>query len=399
MHFTETASKDRVMSSSPQFSQINDARIFLSPPDVGPTEKALMNEAFDSNWIAPLGPFVERFERMLSEQMNGRPVVALSSGTAAIHLALIRLGVGPGDHVLVQSFTFCATANPVKYLGAEPIFIGSESETWNMCPHSLELAIMASIAKGKLPKAIIPVHLYGVPAKVSELQSIAAKYGIPILEDAAESLGAKFNGRQTGTFGAFGVLSFNGNKIITTSGGGALVCSDQREYIAIKHLATQAREQAPYYLHQQIGFNYRLSNISAAIGVGQMLQLTKKIERRREIHQSYSSELADLMNFPAPKNENFENRWLTVATLTDEIRRSISALQLVEKMEQSNIECRPLWKPLHTQPIFSGASYFGENLETQLFERGVCLPSGSSLTHGEQNRVISAIREVMLGQK
>jgi dTDP-4-amino-4,6-dideoxygalactose transaminase len=371
--------------------QPGKSRIFLSPPDVGATEKEMMNEAFDSNWIAPLGPYVERFERDLSTHMGGLPVVVLSSGTAAIHLALVKLGVGPNDIVLVQSFTFCASANPVKYLGAEPIFVGSEPDTWNMCPDSLELAITSSLSKGVRPKAVILVHLYGVPAKLALLQKVATKYEIPILEDAAESLGAKYFDRPTGTFGSFGILSFNGNKIITTSGGGALVCQTSGDYDAVKHLATQAREKAPFYLHKEIGFNYRLSNISAAIGVAQLGYLEPKVKRRREICARYREKLGDLLHFPNSQTGNFENRWLTVATLPG----TVNTLELIAQLEEKNIECRPLWKPLHTQPVFSGSAYFGTKLEEDLFQNGICLPSGSSLSEADQDFVISEIRDLI----
>lgn len=358
-----------------------------------------MNEAFDSNWIAPLGPFVEEFEKSLSTVMEGRPVVALSSGTAAIHLALIRLGVGPGDLVLAQSFTFCATANPVRYLGADLGFIGSELETWNMCPESLEVALKDLSAKGKVPKAIVVVHLYGVPAKLVELRVVAEKYGVPIVEDAAESLGSTYQGRPTGVFGEYGILSFNGNKIITTSGGGALVCSSDDEYRAIKHLATQAREQAPYYLHNLIGYNYRLSNLCAAIGVGQLRQLSSKVARRRAVHDRYRLELSDIMKFQETLADSFENRWLTVATLSADSIKNTEALALVEALEKRNIECRPLWKPLHTQPVFKGAPYYGREIESDLFLKGVCLPSGSSLSEEDQWYVISSIRETFGGSQ
>lgn len=369
-------------------------RVFLSPPDMGDLEKTFLLQAFDSNWIAPLGPFVDQFEMQLSEILGGRPVVALSSGTSAIHLALIRLGVGRDDVVLVQSLTFCATANPVKYLGAEVVFVGSETATWNMCPDSLERAICETIARGKMPKAVIPVHLYGVPAKMSELSAIAEKYQIPIIEDAAESLGSTYWGRPTGSIGTFGILSFNGNKIVTTSGGGALVCPSVQEYDEVKHLATQAREVAPYYLHNKIGFNYRLSNICAALGVGQLQSLTTRVERRRALYRRYKAELGDLMDFSTDQDCNFENRWLSVAMLNRESRKKISAAGLVREMDARNIECRPLWKPLHTQPVFRDTLYFGNEVEIGLFENGVCLPSGSSLLDEEQGVVISSIRSI-----
>lgn len=368
-------------------------RIYLSPPDMAGAEKSLLNQAFDSNWVAPLGPFVEEFEQDLSAQMAGRPVVVLSSGTAAIHLALIRLGVGRGDVVLVQSFTFCATANPVAYLGASIAFVGSEPDTWNMCPDSLEGAIKDLMAKGKKPKAFIPVHLYGVPAKLSELLAISRKYQVPMIEDSAESLGSTYRGQPAGAFGDFGILSFNGNKIITTSGGGALVCPNADEYKTVKHLATQAREPAPYYLHSQIGYNYRLSNLCAAVGVGQLRQIQSKVERRRMIYEKYRNELGDLLHFLDSQENNFENRWLTVATINNQRTKFVSALRLVEMMEARNIECRPLWKPLHTQPVFEAAPYYGSGIETDLFETGLCLPSGSSLSDEAQRFVIQSVRD------
>lgn len=369
-------------------------RIYLSPPDVEATERRLLNEAFDSNWIAPLGPFVEKFEEALSARMESRPVVSLSSGTAAIHLALIELGVQRGDCVLAQSFTFCASANPISYLGAEPVFVGSEPGTWNMCPESLETAIKALIAVGRVPKAIIFVHLYGVPAKIDELVALSSRYQIPLVEDAAESLGSTYKSRPTGTFGKFGVLSFNGNKIITTSGGGALVCSDRDGYGSVKHLATQAREPVPYYLHERIGYNYRLSNLCAAIGVGQLESLDSKIAKRRSLYKKYRESLEDLIDFPSSIPGNFENRWLTVGILRPNFTSKISSLELIQRLEEFNIECRPLWKPLHTQPVFKDAKYFGSETETKLFADGICLPSGSSLDEQDQNFVMSSIRKI-----
>lgn len=354
-------------------------------------------KAFDSNWIAPLGPYVDDFEKALSQRMDSLPVLALSSGTAAIHLALMRLGVGVGDLVLVQSFTFCATANPVKYLGADIAFVGSEVDTWNMCPGSLDYAISDSVAKGRKPKAFIPVHLYGVPAKLKELAEVSKKYRVPMIEDAAESLGSTYDRRPTGTFGDFAVLSFNGNKIITTSGGGALVCRSDQEYLSVKHLATQAREPAPYYLHKQIGFNYRLSNLCAAVGVGQLRGLDEKVCRRRLIYERYRYELQGVMDFPKSIGVNFENRWLSVATLSPELASKTNVLSLIEKLAEKNIECRPLWKPLHTQPVFEGTSYYGSGVEVDLFERGICLPSGSTLTEDDQGFVISSIKEAVRG--
>lgn len=368
-------------------------RIFLSAPHMGNKEIEYINKAFDTNWIAPLGENVDQFERALSQRCEGRDVVALSSGTAALHLALARAGVRHGDYVLCQSFTFCASANPIVYLGATPVFIGSEAQTWNACPQAFEDAVKKLIARGRSPKAFVYVHLYGVPAKIDELNAIARKYDIVMIEDAAESLGSTYKGKQTGTFGDYGVLSFNGNKIITTSGGGALICPSREEYDKVKFLSTQAREPAPYYLHQEIGYNYRLSNICAGIGRGQMEVLDQRVAARRDVYSRYIELLRNYseIEFLPELAENFSNRWLTTITLEKSFAEKTPVFQLLERLETLNIECRPLWNPLHLQPVFKECEYYGDRREEDLFRRGLCLPSCSSMTVLEQEDVVEAL--------
>lgn len=346
--------------------------------------------------MVPLGPNVDGFEKDLEGFLGkDKHIVALGSGTAAIHLALIQLGVGPGDEVICQSFTFSASANPIKYLGAEPVFVDSEAETWNMSPEFLREAIEDRIAKtGKKPKAIIPVHLYGMPAKMDEIVSIANGFGIPVLEDAAEALGSEYKGRKCGTFGEFACLSFNGNKMITTSGGGALVCSTKEEANRTKFLATQARDNAPHYQHSHVGYNYRLSNICAGIGRGQMMVLDDHVERRREIHALYRNELSMLPGvtvFDNPSEEFHSNHWLTCIVVDPNVA-GFSREELRLKMEEENIETRPLWKPMHLQPVFAGTAYYGDGTAEKLFNDGLCLPSGSSLTNGDISRVIAVVK-------
>ena len=373
-----------------------DKRIWLSLAHMGGHEQRFIQEAFDTNWVVPLGPNVDGFEKDLERFLEkDTHIVALASGTAAIHLALIQLGVGPGDEVICQSFTFSASANPIKYLGAEPVFVDSEAETWNMSPEFLREAIEDRIAKtGKKPKAIIPVHLYGMPAKMDEIVSIANKFGIPILEDAAEALGSEYKGQKCGTFGEFACLSFNGNKMITTSGGGALVCSTKEEANRTKFLATQARDNAPHYQHSHVGYNYRLSNICAGIGRGQMMVLDDHVERRREIHALYSNELNMLPGvtvFDNPSEEFHSNHWLTCIVVDPNVA-GFSREDVRLKMEEENIETRPLWKPMHLQPVFSGTAYYGDGTAEKLFNDGLCLPSGSSLTDGDILRVIAVVK-------
>lgn len=367
---------------------------------MGGHEQRFIQEAFDTNWVVPLGPNVDGFEKDLEKYLaNDKHIVALGSGTAAIHLALIQLGVGPGDEVICQSFTFSASANPIKYLGADPVFVDSEPETWNMSPGFLREAIEDRIEKtGNKPKAIIPVHLYGMPAKMDEILSIANEYEIPVLEDAAEALGSEYKGQRCGTFGKFACLSFNGNKMITTSGGGALVCSTMEEAAHTKFLATQARDNAPHYQHSHVGYNYRLSNICAGIGRGQMMVLDEHVERRRAIHALYMKELKGLAGvsvFDNPSEEFNSNHWLTCIVVNPDAA-GFTREDLRLKMEEENIETRPLWKPMHLQPVFADASYYGDGTAEKLFNNGLCLPSGSSLTDEDIKRVASVIKGYLL---
>ncbi|MDR1880772.1 MAG: DegT/DnrJ/EryC1/StrS family aminotransferase [Tannerellaceae bacterium] len=373
-----------------------DNIIRLSIAHMGGHEQAYIERAFDTNWVTPLGPNVDRFEQFLSAYTGTAcRVVALSSGTAAIHLGLVLLEVKPGDEVICQSFTFAATVNPVTYLGGVPVLVDSERDTWNMDPSLLEKAILDRLEKsGRLPKAIIPVHLYGMPAKMDEIMAIADRYHIPILEDAAEALGSEYDGQKCGTLGRLGVLSFNGNKMITTSGGGALICRTEQEAGRIVFLATQARDDAPHYQHSEIGYNYRLSNICAGIGCGQMHVLDEHVERRRAIHALYAEWLKGVPGVTVMERpgERFNpNYWLTCITVDprlagktrDDIRLALLA---------DHIESRPLWKPMHLQPVFSGLPFYGSGVSEQLFETGLCLPSGSSLTDEEIEQVVNGIK-------
>lgn len=362
-------------------------KIWLSSPHMGGTEQKYIQEAFDQNWIAPLGPNVTNFEIDLENyQQQGVSVAALSSGTAALHLSLILCGVQSGDEVICQSMTFSASANPIAYLGATPIFIDSETTTWNLCPIALEAAIIDRINNGKKPKAIIGVHLYGMPFQVDKIVAIAEKYNIPLIEDSAESLGSTYKGQKCGTFGKFGVLSFNGNKIITTSGGGAIVTSDLTQKNKAIFLATQARDNAPHYQHSEIGYNYRMSNICAGIGRGQMEVLDQHVAQRRRMHQFYtelfknSSQISVLAE---PSSDYFSNFWLsTIVTSSFEKREAIRLA-----LEAQNIEARPLWKPMHLQPVFESSPYYGAAVAEDLFDKGLCLPSGSNLTNEERERI------------
>lgn len=366
-------------------------KIWLSSPHMGGTEQKYVQEAFDTNWVAPLGPNVTGFETDLEQflQEDNMQVAALSSGTAALHLGLILLGVKAGDEVICQSFTFSASANPILYQGATPVFVDSEPETWNMCPLALEEAIKDRMAKGKTPKAIIPVHLYGMPFKANEIRAVADKYNIPILEDSAEALGSHYKGKMCGTFGDIAALSFNGNKIITTSGGGALVSHSKAVKDKAVFLATQARDQAPHYQHSEIGYNYRLSNVSAGIGRGQMEVLEKHIGLRRAMHAFYTDifkEIEEVTVFKEPNSDYFSNHWLSCITInSDKIGKGREDLRLA--LEKENIESRPLWKPMHLQPVFEKYPYYGGKVCETLFENGLCLPSGSNLTTEDQNRL------------
>jgi dTDP-4-amino-4,6-dideoxygalactose transaminase len=374
-------------------------KIWLSSPHMGGGEQKFVQEAFDTNWVAPLGPNVNGFEKDLEKYVaSDVHVAALSSGTAALHLALIMLGVGAGDEVICQSMTFSASANPIAYLGATPVFVDSEQDTWNMSPEFLENAITDRLNKGKKPKAIIPVHLYGMPAKMDEINAIANRYDIPVLEDAAEALGSHINDVMCGAFGKMACLSFNGNKIITTSGGGALVSQQVEFKDKAVFLATQARDSAPHYQHSHIGYNYRMSNIVAGIGRGQMEVLDKHIQRRRENFQYYINELSNFENiaFLEEPKGYFSNRWLSCITVkpSNGFDREIIRLAL----DAENIESRPLWKPMHLQPIFSQSPFYGDGTAEKLFNEGLCLPSGSNLINKDLERVVSAIK-VALGAK
>ena len=372
-------------------------KIWLSSPHMGGKEEVYVKEAFDTNWIAPLGPHVDGFEKDLCNFTGSANAAALNTGTSAIHLALILLGIQAGDEVICQSFTFSASANPIIYQGAIPIFIDSEKETWNMCPKHLRTAIVDRISKGKKPKAIIPVHLYGMPAKMEEIIRIANEFEIPIIEDAAEALGSSINGKPCGSFGQLGVLSFNGNKIITTSGGGALI-SDHGEYITrARFLATQARDPAPHYQHSHIGYNYRMSNVCAGIGRGQMEVLKERVEQRRSNYDFYIKAFAGIkgISFLPELKEFFSNRWLTCILVNPALTKNgITREDIRLKLEKANIESRPLWKPMHLQPVFVNSPFYGDGTSEKLFETGLCLPSGSNLRSDDLDRVVKVIEEI-----
>lgn len=369
---------------------MNTDKIWLSSPHMGGSEQKFVQEAFDTNWVAPLGPNVSGFEQDLENYMGvNLHIAALSSGTAAIHLGLVLLGVEAGDEVICQSFTFSASANPILYQGATPVFVDSESDTWNISPADLETAIKDRISKGKKPKAIIAVHLYGMQFKADEIRKIADQYEIPILEDSAEALGSTYKAQKCGTFGDIGILSFNGNKIITTSGGGAIVVKDKTVKDKVVFLATQARDNAPHYQHSKIGYNYRLSNICAGIGRGQMEVLDKHIELRRSMHDFYRdllSEIDGVTLFSEPNGDYHSNHWLSAITMDATITGKTST-DLRLALESANIESRPLWKPMHLQPIFEKYPYYGDTVSQKLFENGLCLPSGSNLTAADRKRI------------
>lgn len=371
-------------------------KIWLSSPHMGGNELKYIQEAFEQNWIAPLGPNVDGFEKDLEKYLNNGNVVALSSGTAAIHLALIMLGIKPDDYVLVSSFTFSATVNPIVYQRANPILIDSEPDTWNMDPQLLEEAILDCQSKNIFPKAIILVHLYGMPAKLDEISDISKKYNIPIIEDAAEALGSEYKGQKLGTFGDFGILSFNGNKIITTSGGGALICKTEEQADFARFLATQARDNAPHYQHSHIGYNYRMSNIIAGIGRGQMEVIGLRVQQRREMNNFYHTILNKIegVEFLAePSSIFFSNYWLTTIIINPKIaRKDREFLRLA--FEKATIESRPLWKPMHLQPIYEKCLYYGNGISDKLFAKGICLPSGTNLTSSEKDRIIDVLINV-----
>ena len=370
-------------------------RILLSYVHMGGTERDWVEKAFESEWIVPLGPNVDEFEHRLEKYLGAPNVVALSAGTAAIHLALVALGIGSGDEVICQSFTFAASANPIKYQGADPVFVDSEPDTWNMSPDALEEAIIDRKKQtGHYPIALIPVYLYGMPAKMDEIRAIADKYAIPIVEDSAEALGSEYKGKKCGTLGNYGCLSFNGNKIITTSGGGALVCHSKEEADRVKFYATQAREQRPYYYHETIGYNYRLSNVSAGIGCGQMDVLQPHVELRRAIHKFYTKELAGIEGVSVQQNPSTDfnsNFWLSTVLIDPNTGKDPESLR--QFMLDAGVETRRLWRPMHMQPVFADAPYYGGTTCETLFDRGLCLPSGSGLKEEELRYVADKIKE------
>lgn len=376
-------------------------RIYLSPPHMSGNEQKYINEAFETNWIAPLGPNVEAFEHELATYIGAKGALALSSGTSAIHLALRLLNVGKGDIVFVSTLTFIASANPILYLGAEPVFIDSEPTSWNMSPQALQNAFEDAKKKGKFPKAIIIVNLYGQSADMEPLMKIAHYYKVPIIEDAAESLGATYKGKLSGTFGKYGIFSYNGNKIITTSGGGMLISDELDAITKARFWATQARDPAPHYQHSEMGYNYRLSNILAGIGRGQLEVLEKRVKQKREVFERYYQALSNVegLEFMPEASYGRSTRWLTTLTIDSKII-DIKPIDIINALARENIESRPVWKPLHLQPLFKGYQYYqyddNNSISDILFENGICLPSGSNLSLEEQNRVIDIIKNVIL---
>ncbi len=371
-----------------------NTKIWLSSPHMGGNEQKYINEAFEENWVAPLGPNVNGFESDLEQFLGGNAkVAALSAGTAALHLALVECGIVHGDEVICQSMTFSASANPIAYCGAVPVFVDSEPVTWNICPKALREAIEDRIQKGTKPKAIIVVHLYGMPAKMDEIMAIAQEFQIPVIEDAAEALGSTYKGQACGTFGRFGILSFNGNKIITTSGGGAMVCHTQEDKDKTVFLSTQARDNAPHYQHSQIGFNYRMSNIVAGIGRGQMEVLNDRIAARRAMHSFYVDLFKNIEGvtvFSESGDDFYSNHWLSAVIIDPEMTgKNREDLRLA--FLEDNIESRPLWKPMHLQPVFENSPYYGGNVSEKLFDNGLCLPSGSNLSDNDRERITKIV--------
>lgn len=377
-------------------------RIYLSPPHMGQEEQQWVQQAFATNWIAPLGPNVDVFEKEIAGYVGAGGALALSSGTAAIHLALRLLGVGAGNTVFCSSLTFVASVNPVVYQGAEPVFIDSEPESWNMSPQALERALSAAKRAGKLPKAVVVVNLYGQSADMDPLLDLCDQYGVPVIEDAAESLGATYKGRASGTLGRFGTYSFNGNKIITTSGGGMLVSDDLEALEKARYWATQARDPAPHYEHSEVGFNYRMSNVLAGIGIGQLRKLPERIETRRAIFAAYAEALGPMEGVAFMPEASFgqATRWLTALTVDPQVAKT-TAGDIIRALAEANIESRPVWKPMHLQPLFQDCSYYphqeGHSVSDRLFEQGICLPSGSSLTETEQAKVIEIVKTLVCG--
>lgn len=382
---------------SPLLNTTIKNRIYLSSPHMSGMEMKYINEAFDTNWVAPLGPNVNEFEKEIATYVGVKDAVAVSSGTAAIHLALSLLDVKEGDIVFCSSLTFVASANPILYQGAEPVFIDSEPETWNMSPLALERAFQVAKRENKLPKAVIVVHLYGQSARMDEIIAICNAYQVPIIEDAAESLGSSYKGKMSGSMGDFGIFSFNGNKIITTSGGGMLVSNHIVSLQKARFLATQAREPAPHYQHSEMGYNYRLSNVLAGIGRGQLEVLEERVKRKREIFNTYEKELGSVpgISFMPELEETYSNRWLTAIVLDAQIT-GFNRNELLRAFDKENIEARPVWKPLHLQPLFRGYQFFAHSQEEviseKLFKDGLCLPSGTNMNEEEQMRVINCVK-------
>lgn len=367
-------------------------QIYLSPPHMSGREMKYVEEAFYTNWIAPVGPNVDAFEEELCRYIGSKHALAVSSGTAALHLALLSLGIGPGDTVLCQSLTFVATANPIMYVGATPVFIDSEPVTWNMCPNALEDAIRHYIGIGKKPKAVIVVHLYGMPAMLNEILYLCKKYEIALIEDAAEALGSEYHGRKVGTFGDIGILSFNGNKIITTSGGGAMLSDNGHHIEKARYLATQAREPTAHYEHREVGYNYRMSNVCAGIGRGQLEVIDERVSRRRENFQFYHNLLQNVsgIHFQSGVDHAFSNRWLTAVLIEGS---EILPVHLQSKLLKTGIESRPIWKPMHCQHIFETLPRFGGSVSERLFSSGICLPSGSKLSDHDLIRIGHALTD------
>ncbi|OES44975.1 aminotransferase class I/II-fold pyridoxal phosphate-dependent enzyme [Domibacillus iocasae] len=376
----------------------NKKRIFLSPPHMSGKEQWYVNEAFRTNWVAPLGPNVDQFEQEMAKYSGTKGALATNSGTAAIHLALMQLGVGRGDIVFCSTLTFVASANPIVYQEAEPVFIDSDEDSWNMSPQALERAFIEAKKENRLPKAVLIVHLYGQNAKMDELSALCSHYGVPIIEDAAESLGTEYKGKKSGSFGEFGIYSFNGNKIITTSGGGMLISNEIEKLDKARNIASQAREPVPYYQHETTGYNYRMSNVLAGIGLAQLAVLDERVEAKRALFVRYkeSLECLDGINFMPEVEGGKSNRWLTTLTI-DEAVTGINISELIIALEKENIEARHVWKPLHAQPLFKGCQYVahceGDSVSERLFERGLCLPSGTGMAVDEQDRVIAVIEQ------
>ena len=377
---------------------MKNKKIHLCLAHMSGNEMKYIQEAFDTNWVVPLGPNVDAFEKELECFVgHGKYVAALSSGTSAIHLAFVALGVGRGDEVICQSFTFSASANPIVYQGATPVFVDSEQDSWNMNPELLETAIRQRISAGKKPKAVIAVHLYGMPAKMNDILSIAKRYDIPVIEDAAEALGSEYDGKYCGTFGQYGILSFNGNKMITTSGGGAVICPNEEAKKRMLFYATQAREAAPYYLHKEIGYNYRMSNICAGIGRGQMTVLESHISHHRHVRDVYASLLADIDGIEVhgnPSEKHNSNFWLTTITINP-TKTGTDCDTIRKHLETIGVESRLLWKPMHTQPVFKDAPQFTNGVSEQLFSQGLCLPSGPCVTDEDLEFVVSEIKSCL----